>query len=151
MPPTAGLPATGPAPPGGISRVKPQLEELNHQGGKKDPLPIFCRRRGNAGTIPPPPEPPPPAAPARASVTATEPARERHRPVGHRGVATTPGQSWARGTPRRGPTVRQKVMQPFCKAAALGRAVVIGANEEGAGFYTIWQLQVTCMLTLCFL
>lgn len=119
-PPTAGLPATSPAPPGGISRVKPQLEELNHQGGKKDPLPIFCRRCGNAGTVPPPPEPPPPAAPARASVTATEPARERHRPVGHRGFATTPGQSWTRGPPRRGPTGRQKVMQPFRKAAALG-------------------------------
>lgn len=35
---------------------------------------------------------------------------------------------------RRGTTVRQKVMQPFRKAAALRMVVLIGANEEERGW-----------------
>lgn len=107
----AGLPAASPVPLGGISWVKPQLEELNHQGGKKGPAPHL---------LPAPPAPSLLLSPLHAGVTAT-------KPGGHRGGRRAP---W----PKRDP--RQKVMQPFRKAAALGAGwrSLIGANEEERGW-----------------
>lgn len=67
------------------------------------------------------PAPSLPLSPPCAGVTAAKPAGTVTG-VGHGG--------WDTGGPNAGPAGRQKVMQPFCKAAALGTAALIGANEE---------------------
>lgn len=122
VPPRAKLPTTS---PGGISRVKPQSEDLNHQGGNKGPTPHLL------------PAPSLLPGPLRTSVTSTKTAWKHHQPVGHQGWG---GGShhipWPKLDPQdAGSREQLKVMQPFCKAAALGA----GGECGRGGVFVNWR------------
>lgn len=76
------------------------------------------------------------------SLPSQAPSRRCHRGQTSAGKVTGPGDNqgvhrapWPKLDPQDAETAaRDKVTQPFCKAAAPGMAVLIGANEEERGW-----------------